>query len=85
MPRPLRRLLRPVVDAVLSWILLPPATAVGTLLWAAAAPAEQVMGQPLAFLLQYCHFDVCEPAGEEAECCSLLSLWLCISLAGDLR
>jgi hypothetical protein len=41
-PRPLRRLLRPMVEAVLPWILLPPSTAADTLLWAAAAPAAQV-------------------------------------------
>ena len=50
-PRPLRRLLRPLVEIILPWILLPPSTASDTMLWAASAPAAQVLSRLLFQLL----------------------------------
>lgn len=37
----------PVTDRLLTWLLLPPAAATDTLLWAATAPAQQVLNTPL--------------------------------------
>ncbi len=45
-PRVVRGLMRPAVDAVLSRLLLPPHAATETLLWAATAPAESVPPHP---------------------------------------
>eukprot|EP00891_Asterochloris_glomerata_P003953 jgi/Astpho2/3953/fgenesh1_pg.00063_%23_19_t len=44
-PRPLRRVLHPLLDIMFPFILLPPRHAAATLLWAASAPHRMVHGQ----------------------------------------